>query len=212
MDTQTAQSLQTYASIALTLFTAATLGVLIWYTVETSALRKAVQAQTVETASLLKEAQIQNETALRPIVALNIEHTLICDERRASSDIRTLQLRNMGKGPAFNVMIATLNGDHDAAYAFLHPDLLAEGETVLVHVGDYNDAGSPLMMTWQAVEEVIFVHGAISLPQMLTINYRSATGKVYETVQRLDGRTAETLDLEFDKSRLVPVFNTPPSA
>ena len=211
MDTQTAQALQTYASISLTVLTVATLGVLILYTVETSRLRRAAQAQSVETASLLKEAQVQNETALRPIVALNIEHTLIGDDLHASSDTRTLHLRNMGKGPAFNVTLTPLNGDHDVAYAFHHPDLLAEGETVLVHVGEYNDAGNPLM-TWQSVEEVIFGSGAISLPQMLTINYRSATGKAYETVQRLDGRTVESLNLEFDKSRLIPVFNTPPSA
>ena len=59
MDTQTAQALQTYASIALTVLTAATLGVLIKYTVETSRLRTAAQAQTVETADLLKEAQVR---------------------------------------------------------------------------------------------------------------------------------------------------------
>jgi hypothetical protein len=74
-------------------------------------------------------------------------------------------------------MIATLNGDQGAAYAFVHPDLIAEGETVLVHVGDYKAAGSPVMMTWQAVETIIVVDGAITAPQMLVINYRSATAK-----------------------------------
>ncbi|MCZ2152989.1 MAG: hypothetical protein LC114_03640 [Bryobacterales bacterium] len=212
MDSQTATTFQAYASIALTILTAATLGVLIWYTVETSKLRKTAQAQTAESANLLEEAQIQNETALRPIVALSIEHTLITDSERASSDTRLLKLRNLGKGPAFNVMIATLDGDDDAKYAFFHPDCLAEGESSQVHLGAYDNAGTPLMMTWQAIEELIYIRQVISLPQMLTVNYRSATGKVYETVQRLDGRTPETTDLEFDKTRLVPAFNTPPTA
>src|SRR5438270_1250062 len=70
-----------------------TLGVLIWYTVETYRLRLAAQDQTAKTGHLLtesqkqnetslrlvEEAQTQNETALRPIVALTLQHKFATD-------------------------------------------------------------------------------------------------------------------------------------
>src|SRR6516165_4628754 len=64
-----------------------TLGVVVWYTFETSLLRRAGQRQSGETAkllreavqqnqvwaSLLQEAQRQNEVSLMPILAIAVE-------------------------------------------------------------------------------------------------------------------------------------------
>lgn len=61
MTPQTAQVLQTYAALVLTAATVLTLGVLMWYTIETYRLRKAAQVQTTQTASLVKEAGAQTE-------------------------------------------------------------------------------------------------------------------------------------------------------
>jgi hypothetical protein len=149
---------------------------------------------------LVEEAQTQNETALRPIVALTLQHKFATDESgRAASESRTLQVRNLGNGPAFNVTIEHLSGDGDAKYVFFHPDTLAKDESAVVYVGEF-DGKTPFVLGWDALEEVIFGHEAISLPQMISINFQSATGKPYHTAQRLDGDAPDTLRFEFHRS------------
>lgn len=96
MDATTAQALQTYASIVLTILTAGTLGVLIWYTIETARLRKAADKQTRETGNLLKEARKQNETAVMPIMAVHVASDEVGGRRR-------IVMGNVGFGPAFNL-------------------------------------------------------------------------------------------------------------
>ncbi len=59
------------------------------------------------------------------------------------------------------------------------------------------------MMDWEAMEEVILGRDAVPLPQMITIDYRSATGKLYHTRHRLDRTSTGTLTLEFDKSAVL---------
>jgi hypothetical protein len=94
---------------------------------------------------------------------------------------------------------------------FHHPDTLAKGEESVVYLGDFVSKGQPLMMPWAAVEEIVFGAKAIPLPQMLTINYWSATGKLYETVQRLDLTAANTtLTLEFDRCGLLDLQSKSP--
>jgi hypothetical protein len=68
------------ASILTAGATTATLGVLIWYTIETYKLRK--------------EAQKQNESAVLPIVVI---------EEPSQDDPEAFVIRNIGKGPAFQI-------------------------------------------------------------------------------------------------------------
>ena len=85
MTTQTAQALQPYAELSLTVLTLLMLGVLVWYTIETARLRRA--------------AQKQNSISLLPIVELSID-----------ACANTFKIRNIGRGPAFNVAIQHLPG------------------------------------------------------------------------------------------------------
>ena len=96
-----------------------TLGVLIWYTVETYRLRKVAQDQTAATAQLLQEAQRQNEVsanllqeaqrrnemAVMPILAIAIES-------RPGGDKMQISLVNIGSGPAFNLSIDHIEWDN----------------------------------------------------------------------------------------------------
>ena len=95
-----------------------TLGVVVWYTVETCMLRKAGQRQSGETAkllreavqqnqvwaSLLQEAQRQNEVSLMPIVTIAVEAA-------GGDDTGRVLLQNIGLGPAFNLKIDRLGWD-----------------------------------------------------------------------------------------------------
>jgi hypothetical protein len=83
---------------ASTVLVGLTLVVLIWYTVETSRLRKAAQKQIEATGKLLAEAQRQNEIAVMPMFALYPE--VMSDGRQ-----RRIILENVGLGPAFNLSI-----------------------------------------------------------------------------------------------------------
>ena len=209
------QTLVEWAQLALVLLTGLTLVYLIKYTQETSQLRiaardqvevsnqllRAAQDQNSVNQRLLQEAQVQNETALRPILAFALQETLTHDETgRAIAEGRKLHLKNLGNGPALNVTVEYLEGDGETRFVFHHPDTLARGEDSVVYIGDFVSKGKPLMIPWDALEEVVFGAKAIPLPQMLTIQYRSAAGKLYETVQRLDLTAANTtLTLEFDR-------------
>lgn len=198
---------------ASTIAVVLTLLVLVWYTIETMCLRRAAQAQTERSSELLTEAQRQNETslrlvteaqaqneiALRPILVLLFETVLSHDSGRVLPGSRSLEIKNLGNGPAFNVTIDHLRLDEeDAKYWFFYPDTLGKGECKPVYCGDFHKNGET-MATWETIEEAILRQGAVPLPQMLTVNYRSAGGHLYYTKRRLD-RTADlTLNLEFDR-------------
>jgi hypothetical protein len=104
-----------YVQIIIVLLT---LGVLMWYTIETYRLRKVAQDQTTETAkllrearrqnevsdNLLREAQLQNEVSVMPILAVAIEPV-------PGGDSVRVVLRNVGSGPAFNLLIDRIDWD-----------------------------------------------------------------------------------------------------
>jgi hypothetical protein len=103
MDTNTAQVTLAYCSIAVTILTLITAVALIWYTIETSALRRATQ-------KLLKEAQIQNEHSIRPIVMLEPANDLRILEKGANMPAVQTVVRNLGSGAAFNISVEPLRG------------------------------------------------------------------------------------------------------
>lgn len=102
------------ASIVTTAVTAATLIVLIWYTVETQRLRR--------------EAQRQNENSIMPIVMFQSVSV-----RGQHLTVSRPVIRNLGSGPAFNVSVdpMTLAGK---TVTFEHPRTLAPGQEEFVAV------------------------------------------------------------------------------
>jgi hypothetical protein len=88
MDTNTAQAALAYCSIAITILTLITAVALIWYTIETSGLRRATQ-------KLLREAQIQNEHSIQPTVTLERANDLHILEKAANMPAVRIVIRNL---------------------------------------------------------------------------------------------------------------------
>lgn len=112
-----------------------TLAVLIWYTIETYKLRKAAQEQTQETGKLLKEAHLQNEATAKLVseaghqnevaaslwreaqrqnefsvmpllgILLDVPEVITTSQQFYRGANSRLLLRNVGNGPAFNVLM-----------------------------------------------------------------------------------------------------------
>jgi len=209
MDAQTAQAIQTYASMALTVLTAITLFFLIRYTLETIRLRRSAQEQTTVTASLLKEAQRQNEQSLLPIVALGLQmkpvdegHLVPIEWAEPQRRCRVLLLRNVGNGPAFNVAIRPVAGN-TSVISFCHSDHLAVGEEEIV---------APLLtredppFSTSGLEEIEkgVRSGELALPHKILISYKSVSGSRYRTTQTLQNDvTTGQLVIPFDQSQRV---------
>lgn len=94
MDTNTAQATLAYCSIAVTILTLITAVALIWYTIETSRLRRATRDQVNATNLVVKETQKQNEQSLMPILVLTLQ-----------GDEGVFTVKNTGNGPALNIWI-----------------------------------------------------------------------------------------------------------
>ena len=201
MDAQTAQALQTCASIVLTVVAIATLVLWIVYIVGTFKLLKAAQAQTAETANLLKEAQKQNEQTLLPIITL-APATLVREAKwietqafhKQTMSIRTLVIRNVGSGPAFNCHTKPITEGH-AALLFHHPSALAANEESAIEIELKNHAEAKPLRTIQEFMEVLKTfldshfdqenYQTIVLPSQIKLGtrifYKSAAGNWYET-------------------------------
>ena len=108
-----------------TLAVVLTLGVLIWYTVETYKLRLSAQKQTEKTGSLLQEAQRQNEMSVMPMAAIFIQST--------PNGNRAIVMGNVGSGAAFNLSIDRIRSGNG--------ELLIEHGGNVMKVGDMNELG-----------------------------------------------------------------------
>src|SRR5262249_1951625 len=111
-----------------------TLGVLVWYTIETYRLRKVAQGQIMETTKLLRaaerqnevsdnllqEAQRRNEMSVMPILA-------VATEPLAGESTRII-LRNVGLGPAFNVSIDHVEWEGRELHVEVDHSVLRSGE------------------------------------------------------------------------------------
>jgi len=111
-----------------------TLAVLIWYTVETYRLRLAAQRQTEEAGHLLQEAQRQSEASMNLVRAAQRQNEIavmpmvaIINETLPNQTNRSLVLRSVGSGPAFNLSI-----DHT---------LFGNGELIIDHEGNTKMVG-----------------------------------------------------------------------
>ena len=158
----------------LEILTAATLLVLIWYTVETYRLRKAAQAQ-VESSTL-------------PIVVFQSSKVAAT---AGWAEWHRLVVRNLGTGPAFNIQFQPIPiGDRVADFQFSR--MLAAGEEQSVAIcglrdertcsdgqhirGDFYDAES-LQAVLQACKERTFTNGLIT--------YSGASGKRFRSTFKI---------------------------
>lgn len=126
-----------------------TLGVLIWYTVETYRLRLAAQRQTEESGRLLQEAQRQNEASKNLVIEAKRQNEIavmpmlaIVNEVLPNQTDRSIVLRSVGSGPAFNLSIdrarfgnGELRVDHDG-------NLTIVDEKTVLRVEFYDDQHS----------------------------------------------------------------------
>ena len=110
---------------------------LIVYTVETANLRQVAERQVAVAQQQVREAQIQNETAVRPILCFDIGEQIQEDwgDTPAGEDSQTVKdafvLRNLGLGPAFNIETTC---DSDDVSLDLGPTILGQGQTVPVGI------------------------------------------------------------------------------
>jgi hypothetical protein len=159
-------TLQSYATIAVSVLTLATLLVLIWYTIETSRLRRT--------------AERQNEDSLRPILSLEFNYQYSGQRKH----IVLMKIKNLGKGPAFNIALTSVQGATDAKrFGLIVKDLLAVGEMDTVAIQ------GPQLMNCSVFDEV-----PLLLPQTVEVSYDGATGVHYRTLQRLSGKQFDTID------------------
>jgi hypothetical protein len=178
-----------------------TLGVLIWYTIETYKLRKAAQAQSSESAKLLGEAQRQNETSLKLLEETQRQnetalHLLKETREQSTASIRpilqmvasvrpklpvqdqiTYQVRNLGVGPAFNIAIEAVRFPK-AVYLFQNPDTLGTGESGnVLPVRSAEEQDGAKTVGWYD----FFIEGDRHQPYKVVLRYQNAEGKAYFT-------------------------------
>jgi hypothetical protein len=120
--------LQAGASVVIAAWTAWTLKVLKRYTDETSALRRTAEQQQ-ETAMAQHKTSIaqhqtalaQHETSFRTILLFEFQH----QAEGQNQVIEKMLLRNLGQGPALNVISSGIQGkEADARYGLHHKDTL----------------------------------------------------------------------------------------
>jgi len=145
--------------------------VLILYTVETYNLRRVAQQQVEVAQQQVREAQIQNETAIKPILSFDVAER----KQVAGVDLETLEetlwtvndafvVRNLGSGPAFNIETRC---DSDDVQLDLVPTILGQGQTVPVGIRVF--AETPEQKTFAAVSRIrpLFERG--KLPERIEI-------------------------------------------
>ena len=156
--------------MSLEILTAATLLVLIWYTIETYKLRKAAQAQV--------------ETATMPMVVFQ-SCTVEVEKPYGigSGEVYRPLVRNLGTGPAFNVIIQPIQvADRVADFEF--PRMLAPREEQFVAICGLIDA--PTGGSGKIRDKRSF-QGALQACKDRTstkgvISYTSASGKRFQTI------------------------------
>ena len=155
------------------------------YTFETSKLRQVAQQQVAVAQQQVREAQIQNETAIKPILSFDVaerkqveginvetleEHTWTVDD--------AFVLRNLGLGPAFNIETRC---DSDDVQLDIRPTILGQGQTVPVGVVVFPE--TPEQMTLAAVSRILPVFQKGRLPERIevTITCQSTNRTSHQT-------------------------------
>ncbi len=185
------QGVVEWGQFALVFLTLATLGVLIWYSFETKRLRVATQ-------ELLSETRRQNQKHTMPVVTL--EYDLF---NKGHGEYRKFVIRNLGSGPAFNVVIAPfqLNG---ATYSFRHPLSIAGNEQEVVTVVAVRGKVTSEIRKVADFEGLLLQHGPF-LSHPLKIVYFGMDGNAYQTDHTLRLAADNKLQVVFANRQRVPV-------
>ena len=184
-----------------------TLGVLIWYTVETYRLRRAAQQQTTETGKLLNEAQRQNEATIKlvseasrqnevaaklwteaqrqnefsvmPLLAILLESARTPVERLPGGAKSWLLLRNVGNGPAFNVFVEPYSADNKVLQFDIGRTVLTPGEERPLEIQFEHEPHSTWIGNPDSLYEWINT-GHLPNPLHIGVRSRSVTGIDYK--------------------------------
>lgn len=142
------------------------------YTVETSKLRQVAQQQVAVAQRQVKEAQIQNETAIKPILSLDVSERQQVEWINVETSRETVQtvtdafvMRNLGLGPAFNIRTRC---DPDDIELDIGPTILGQGQTVPVGITVF--AETPEQMTLTAVHRIRPLYQKGKLPERIEIS------------------------------------------
>jgi len=208
MDAVTAQTLQTWFSLALDLLTLCTLFVLIWYTVVTVGLRRAAQEQVRESVDLLRESQKQTEQAVMPVLIMTVDdirRDTTPEERDASGGVAKatrscLVIKNVGQGPTLNSRTTVLRAQ-GASAEFHHRAVLAVGQYYVLRCVSWDPLGTQNMFTEPYVLLEHFRHFDPS-GETISTKYMSVTGRWYETVHSFEtGDGGNELIINVDSHR-----------
>jgi heme exporter protein D len=138
--------------------------VLVVYTKETYKLRTVAQQQ-------VREAQIQNETAIRPILGFDIserQQVVWAGLETSNETTQTVNdafvMRNLGLGPAFNIQTKC---DFDDIRLDIGSTILGQGQTVPVDVVAFPE--TPDQRTFDAVFRVLPIYQSGKLPERIEI-------------------------------------------
>jgi uncharacterized membrane protein len=148
-----------------------TFGVLVVYTIETHNLRTVAQRQAEVAQQQVKEAQIQNETAIRPILGFDVserQQVAWTDWETSKETTQTVNdafvMRNLGSGPAFNIQTEC---DPDDIRLDVGSTILGQGQTVPVGVVVFPE--TPEQRTFDAVFRILPVYQNGKLPERIEI-------------------------------------------
>src|ERR1035437_1282317 len=188
MDTNTAQAILAYCSLAVTILTLITAAALIWYTIETSRLRRATQEQVEKTGLLLKEAHTQNEHSIQPIVTLERANDLHSIEKTATQIV----IRNLGLGAAFNIDVEPLCGP-STTIRFVPTMSLAAGQREPISLV-YTEDGKQVVSGAYELIQRMFHSNELDEGARSIVRYADVTGKRYRTtiIYHYDRQSRET--------------------
>jgi hypothetical protein len=171
MDIDPLLKTQAWATIAATVVGAITLGVLIWYTVETYRLRRT--------------AQLQLTVPMMPIVLLRLELGLALPSSDITKDQSfILAVRNVGFGTAFNVQIEPRSKDGIVVgfdrLPFLEPGVEKPVECQVEEEGKRSIARSLHRL------KSLIQNDKFDTDSDLIINYLGAFGTTYRSIHKLE--------------------------
>ena len=189
-----------WAQVVLAIITTMTLGILIKYTIETTALRRAAEKQVSATEDqvkltqdLLGESQNQTEYSLMPIVVMTTRH-----ETGRGNDF---VVKNTGNGPTLNTRTEPIYHDKLTRFVFHHRTAIGAGEQEFAPLHTDFRPGS------LRPPELLKVLRSQPNPEDLhtKIFYQSASGSWYETSHTIK-LTSDGTDLciDFDGFRKLP--------
>lgn len=192
MDTNTAQVILAYCSLAVTILTLITAAALIWYTIETSRLRRATQEQVEKTGLLLKEAQTQNEHSIQPIVTLERANDLRILENTANMPATQIVIRNLGLGAAFNIDVEPLRGPN-TTIRFVPTMSLVAGQREPISLV-YTEDGKQVVSGAYELIQRMFHSNELDEGARSIVRYADVTSKRYRTtvIYHYDRRSRET--------------------